>query len=104
MSVRPRTLRGRLVLVLGVVTALVAASVAVFVLLRYRSDLDRQIDDSLETRYADVRSALRHEGKPIIPKAEVFAQVLEPSGGVIAASPQGLGDESLLGPARLARG
>jgi signal transduction histidine kinase len=91
------------VLVLGLVTALVAASVAVFVLLRYRSDLNRQIDDSLETRFADVRSALRHEKKPIIPKAEVFAQVLDPSGSVIAASPPGLSDASLLGRVRLAR-
>ncbi len=103
MSVRPRTLRGRLVLVLGLVTALVAASVAVFVLLRYRSDLNRQIDDSLETRYADVRSAIRHEHDPIIPKAEVFAQVLEPSGAVIAASPEALSDQSVLGRASLAR-
>jgi two-component system OmpR family sensor kinase len=110
VSLRPRTLRGRLVLVLGLVTVVVAASVAVFVLLRYRSDFDRQIDDSLETRFADVRSALRHAPRPvsaadapIIPKAEVFAQVLSPSGAIIDASPEALLDEPLLGRAALAR-
>jgi signal transduction histidine kinase len=89
--------------VLGLVTTLVAASVAVFVVLRNHSDHSRQIDDSLETRYADIRSALRNERKVVIPKAEVFAQVLRPSGVVEAASPTGLYDRSLLGPASLAR-
>jgi signal transduction histidine kinase len=98
------------VLVLGLVTIVVSASVAGFVLLRYRSDLNRQIDDSLETRYADVRAALRHTPRPvseadapIIPKAEVFAQVLTPTGTIIAASPRALLDEPVLGRAALAR-
>ena len=110
MTLRPRTLRGRLVLVLAIVTVLVAALVAGFVLFRYRSDLDAAIDEGLETRYADVRSALRHAPRPvsgpkavIIPKAEVFAQVLTADGRILAASPRVLLDRPVLGPRLLRR-
>ncbi len=110
MKLRPRTLRGRLVVVLGLVTVLVSALVAGFVLLRYRSDLNLAIDEGLETRYADVRAALHHAPHPvsganpvIIPKAEVFAQVLTPSGKILAASPRALLDRPVFGPRVLAR-
>jgi two-component system OmpR family sensor kinase len=106
----PRTLRGRLVVALGVITVLVTGLVAGFVLLRYRSDLDRAIADGLETRYTDVRSALRRVPRPlpgatgvIIPKTEVFAQVLTPEGKVLAASPRALLDRPVLGARELAR-
>ena len=47
MKLRPRTLRGRLALVFALVTVVVSASVAAFVLLRYRADLSRQISENL---------------------------------------------------------
>jgi two-component system OmpR family sensor kinase len=110
VTIRPRTLRGRLVLVLALVTVLVSALVAGFILFRYRSDLDAAIDEGLETRYADVRSALRHAPRPvsgpkavIIPKTEVFAQVLTLDGKVLAASPRALLDRPVLGPRALHR-
>jgi len=96
--------------VLGLVTVVVSGLVAGFVLLRYRSDLDRAIEEGLETRYADVRAALRRVPSPvpgatgvIIPKAEVFAQVLTPGGTVLAASPRALLGRPVLGSRELAR-
>jgi signal transduction histidine kinase len=106
VSFGPRTLRVRLALVFAAVTVAVSASVAGFVLVRYRSDLSRALDDNLETRYADIRGALKHPPEPtaagatpsVIPKAETFAQVLTPDGRVLAASPRSLSDRPLLGP------
>ena len=105
MRLRPRTLRARLALVFALVTVVVSVSVAAFVLLRYRADLSRQISEDLETRYADVRGALRSappvdggDSSPaIIPKAEAFAQVLGADGEVLAASPRALLDQPVLG-------
>ncbi len=110
MKLRPRTLRGRLALVFALVTVVVSASVAAFVLLRYRADLSRQIDENLEIRYADVRGALRHAPAPfpsgtepsVIPRAETFAQVLSADGAVLAASPRALLDHPVLGAHQLA--
>lgn len=109
MILRPRTLRGRLAVVFAIVTIVISASVAGFVLLRYRSDLSRQIDENLETRYADVRAALRElpSGQlggdvAIIPKTEVFAQVLTPAGDILAASPRSLDDVRVLSRQQLA--
>jgi signal transduction histidine kinase len=96
--------------VLALVTLVVAGLVAGFVLLRYRADLDRAIDEGLETRYADVRAALRRVPRPvagdaanIIPKTEVFAQVLTRDGEILAASPRALREEAVLSPRELAR-
>ena len=112
MKLRPRTLRGRLALIFALITVVVSASVAAFVLLRYRADLSRQINENLETRYADVRGALRRAPVPfpsgrtpsVIPKAEAFAQVLSTDGEVLAASPRALLDRPVLGPRQLAEG
>lgn len=110
MKPRPRTLRGRLALVFALITVIVSASVAAFVLLRYRADLSRQITENLETRYADVKGALRRAPVPfpsgaepsVIPKAETFAQVLDADGTVLAASPRALLDQPVIGSRRLA--
>ena len=110
MKLRPRTLRGRLAVIFALVTIAVSASVAAFVLLRYRADLSRQINENLETRYADVRGALRRAPVPlpdeptpsVIPKAEAFAQVLSADGEVLEASPRALLEHPLLGPRQLA--
>jgi len=108
VRIRPRRLRWRLVLVLAIITIFASASVAGFVLIRYRSDLSREIDESLETRYADVRAALHRArlstSRPsaaIIPKAEVFAQVLTTDGTILAASPRLLLDRPVLSPREL---
>ena len=110
MKLRPRTLRGRLALIFALITVVVSASVAAFVLLRYRTDLSRQINENLETRYADVRGAVRRAPVPfprgsttsVIPKAEAFAQVLSLDGEVLEASPRALLDHPLLGPRQIA--
>jgi signal transduction histidine kinase len=110
VTLQPRTLRGRLVVLLAIVTVLVSALVAGFIVFRYRSDLDAAIDEGLETRYADVRSALLHAPRPvsgpkavIIPKTEVFAQVLTTDGRILAASPRALLDQPVLRPRLLRR-
>jgi two-component system, OmpR family, sensor kinase len=110
VKLRPRTLRGRLALIFAVVTIAVSASVAAFVLLRYRADLSLQITENLETRYADVRGALQRAPVPfpsgtepsVIPKSETFAQVLSLNGDVLEASPRALLDHAVLGPRQLA--
>jgi signal transduction histidine kinase len=112
VTLRPRTLRARLALIFAVVTIAVSTSVAAFVLLRYRSDLTRQINENLEARLSDVRGTLRgahllpkpeRVNHPVIPRAESFAQVLTPAGGVYEATPRALKDNPVLGPKERAR-
>jgi len=112
VSRRPRTLRARLALLFALITIAVSTSVAAFVLLRYRADLTRQINENLETRYADVRGTLRNVQtlpspervhRSFIPRAESFAQVLTPAGAVLEASPRALRDRPVLGPKQRAR-
>ena len=110
MTLPPRTLRGRLAVIFALITIVVSASVAAFVLLRYRADLSRQINENLETRYSDVRGALRHAPVPfpsgtepsVIPRAETFAQVLSTDGTVLAASPRALLDHPVIASHQLA--
>jgi signal transduction histidine kinase len=104
---RPRTLRGRLALVFGLVTIAVSLLVGGFVLLRYRSGLSSQVTENLETRYSDVRAAVAQASTPvagrdlpIIPRAEVFAQVIDDKGNVVAASPKALLDDPILSDAQ----
>ena len=107
MTLRPRTLRARLAVIFAIITIAVSTSVAAFVLLRYRADLTRQINENLEARYADVRATLHNvtelpkHGPPersVIPRAESFAQVLTPAGVVVDSTPRALGDNPVLGP------
>jgi len=74
-----------------------------FVLLRYHSGLSSQVDESLETRFDDVRAAVSQAAPPvaghdlpIIPRSEVFAQVIDDQGNVVAASPKALLDDPVL--------
>ena len=108
-SLRPRTLRGRLALVFGLVTVGVSVLVGGFVLLRYHSGLSSQVDENLETRFEDVISAVAHtqgplagRNRPIIPRTEVFAQVIDEQGHVVDASPKALLDDSVLSKRQLA--
>src|SRR5262249_28856663 len=112
MTLRPRTLRGRLALVFALVTVIVSSSVAAFVLLRYRADLTRQINENLEARFTDIRGTLRgaqllpkreRVNHSVIPRAESFAQVLTPDGAVYEATPRALGHNPVLGPQQRAR-
>ena len=105
VSIRPRTLRGRLALIFGLVTVGVSLLVGGFVLIRYRSGLSSQVDENLETRMTDVRSAIARaptpvagRDLPIIPRAEIFAQVIDDHGEVLAASPKALLDDPVLTP------
>jgi two-component system OmpR family sensor kinase len=109
VSLRPKTLRGRLAVVFALVTVVLSALVATFVLLRYQSDLRVQLDQNLRTRYADVRSELARAPRPIsernlpvIPKAEVFAQVLTQDGEVVDASPRALRESEVLSKSEFA--
>ena len=107
-KIRPRTLRGRLALVFGLVTVAVSLLVGGFVLLRYKSALSSQVTENLETRYADVRAAVAQAASPvagrdlpIIPRAEIFAQVIDDKGEVVAASPKALLDDPVLSDKQL---
>jgi signal transduction histidine kinase len=105
----PRTLRGRLALIFGLVTIAVSLLVGGFVLLRYKSGLSSQVTENLETRYDDVRAAVAQAAAPvagrdlpIIPRAEVFAQVIDDRGEVVAASPKALLDDPVLSKEQIA--
>jgi signal transduction histidine kinase len=106
VRLRPRTLRARLALVFALVTVVVSASVGAFVLLRYRADLSKQINEDLETRYDDVSGELKNPparenpetNRLLIPKAETFAQVLNSDGTIVTATPRALLDAPVLSP------
>jgi two-component system OmpR family sensor kinase len=104
----PRTLRGRLAVLFGVVTVVLSGLVAGFVLVRYHSVVTSQLDQNLETRLQDVAGEVRRAPRPvtgsdlpILPRGEVFAQVLDQHGHVLAASPRALLDRPLLAGADL---
>jgi two-component system, OmpR family, sensor kinase len=106
----PRTLRGRLAVLVGVVTVVLSGLVAGFVLVRYHNDVTSQLDQNLETRLQDVVTEVRRAPRPvtgrdlpILPRGEVFAQVLDQHGNVLAASPSALLDRTLLSTADLRR-
>ena len=108
-SIRPRTLRGRLALIFGLVTIAVSLLIGGFVMLRYQSGISGQVNQNLETRLTDVRAALTRaptpvtgRDLPIIPRTEVFAQVVNARGEVVAASPKVLLDDPVLNPQQLA--
>jgi two-component system OmpR family sensor kinase len=110
VKLQPHTLRGRITAVFAVVTVLLCALVAGFVLYRYHADLSHQLDENLETRYGDVRAEINRVPTPgnggelpIIPRAEAFAQVLTLDGHVLAASPAALLDRPVLHATQLAR-
>jgi two-component system OmpR family sensor kinase len=95
VRLRPRTLRGRLTLIFALVTVVLSALVGVLVDKEYRSALNSALDETLETRFLaavqEIHSASTGKTvKPVIPDAESFAQVIDASGNVVAASPRAL--------------
>jgi two-component system OmpR family sensor kinase len=107
---QPHTLRGRITAVFALVTVLLCALVAGFVLYRYHADLSHQLDENLQSRYGDVRAEIGRVptptnggALPIIPRAEAFAQVLALDGKVLAASPAVLLDRPVLHSKQLER-
>ena len=104
MRFGPKTLRGRLVVIFAVLTVALSTLVAGFVLLRYHSDVNAQLDANLETRLQDVITEVRPRARPvtgrnlpILPSGEVFAQILDEDHEIIAASPRDLLNHPLLG-------
>ena len=59
MRFGPKTLRGRLVVIFAVLTVALSTLVAGFVLVRYHSDVNAQLDANLETRLQDVITEVR---------------------------------------------
>ncbi len=59
MRLAPRTLRGRLVVIFAALTVVLSGSVASFVLIRYHSDVNAQLDVNLQTRLQDVITEVR---------------------------------------------
>jgi two-component system OmpR family sensor kinase len=101
-------IRLRLTLAFALVMAVVLTGTGLFLYLRFRSDLDRTINQSLSTRTNDVASLLRQsdgerEGAGVLlpQQEEGFAQVVTPVGRVIDSTPAVSG-ASLLDRAQLA--
>jgi two-component system OmpR family sensor kinase len=108
VRLRPRTLRGRITLVLALVTVVLSALVGVLVDVQYRSALNSALDETLETRYLAAVQQIKHAStgstvRPVIPDAESFAQVIDAHGVVVAASPRALRRHAVLHGADLAR-
>ncbi len=89
--------------------ALVLGATGVFVYLRFAAEVDNTINAGLHSRAADVAALVRETDAglgerhgALVGRRDSFAEVLDPSGRVIDASPV-VGDRPLLGPAELRR-
>jgi two-component system OmpR family sensor kinase len=73
---------------------------------QYRSALNSALDEALETRFLAAAQQLRHAAastvRPVIPDSESFAQVIDPDGTVVAASPRALRRRAVITGADLA--
>jgi signal transduction histidine kinase len=104
-------IRLRVTLAFVAVMSVVLATIGLFLYLRFGSEFDRTINQGLRSRTADVAalvqqadSGLAQSGRsPLTEHGEGFAQILDPGGAVIDATPQ-LGKHSLLNRAELAAG
>jgi two-component system OmpR family sensor kinase len=96
-------IRLRLALAFALAMAVVLAAMSAFLYFRLGSSLDESVDQGLQTRAAEL-SALAARGDTSLDQGlgddETFAQVLDPTGQVIDATPQ-LGDRPLLERAEL---
>lgn len=96
-------IRLRLALAFALAMAVVLAAMSAFLYFRLGSSLDESVDQGLQTRAAEL-SALAARGDTSLDQGlgddETFAQVLDPTGQVIDATPQ-LGDRLLLEPGEL---
>jgi signal transduction histidine kinase len=89
--------------------ALVLGATGVFVYLRFETELDSTINSGLRSRAGDVAALVREsdtglgEGRGrLVGRSESFAEVLDPGGRVIDASPA-ISGRALLSPAELRR-
>ena len=101
-------IRLRLTLAFALVMAVVLTATGLFLYLRFRSELDKTINQGLITRTNDVASLIRQsDGGPdrdsdlLSRQDEGFAQVLTPAGRVLDSTPSVSGP-SLLDRAQLA--
>jgi two-component system OmpR family sensor kinase len=96
-------IRLRLALAFALAMAVVLAAMSAFLYFRLGSSLDESVDQGLQTRAAEL-SALAARGDTSLDQGlgddEASAQVLDPTGRVIDATPQ-LGDRPLLEPGEL---
>jgi two-component system, OmpR family, sensor kinase len=95
-------LRLRLTLAYSGAIALMLVAIGSFVYFHFRAGLDSGLEQGLRTRTGDLATLVREQGaatlsptRPLIDRAESFAQVLDPRGRVLEASPR-LGVHSLL--------
>ena len=107
MSLRPRTLRGRLTLVFALITAVLSLLVGVLVDFQYRNALRSALDDGLAGRFQNLERDLATSGdravEPTLPDEEAFAQIIDVDGAVVNAAPRALLDRRVLTKRELAQ-
>jgi len=107
VSLRPRTLRGRLTLVFALVTAVLCLLVGVLVDFQYRNALREALDDGLVARFQNLERDLATSGdravEPTLPDDEAFAQIIDVDGAVVNAAPRALLERQVLTKSELAR-
>lgn len=103
--------RLRLTVAFAAVMALVLTGTGLFLYLRFESELDRTIDQSLRTQATDVTALIKQADSglaqsargPLTRRGESLAQVLDPHGHIVDATPEAhehaLLDRALLGRA-----
>ncbi len=102
-------IRLKVTLALTTAIAVLLTGLGLFVYLTLRSDLDRTIEQGLQSRAGDISALIREAdaglqtgGSPLAKPGQSFAQVLDLRGRVVDSSPE-LRRTPLLGPAELAR-
>jgi two-component system, OmpR family, sensor kinase len=107
VSLRPRTLRGRLTLVFALVTTVLCLLVGVLVDFQYRNALRQALDDGLAARFHNLERDLAARGdqavEPTLPDDEAFAQIIDRDGAVLSAAPRALLVRQVLTKSELAR-
>src|SRR5438093_4933994 len=100
-------IRVKLTLAYSGAIAVMLAGVGVFLYFHFKSGLDAGINQGLTTRADDLATLVRQQGpshvsasRPLVERGDSFAQVLDPAGRVVEASPR-LGRRSLLTPDEL---
>jgi signal transduction histidine kinase len=101
-------IRIRLTIAFAAATAVVLAAAAAFVYVRVANDLNRALDEQLRGRAQDVAALVRRDGSlrattgDLVEPGESFAELLDPGGRVLDATPP-IGGTHLLSRAELAR-
>jgi two-component system OmpR family sensor kinase len=85
-----RPIRLRLTLAFAAAMAVLLAAMGLFLYVRLSASLDRTIDQSLRGRAGDIAALVRQGGPHLAERNESLAQVLQPDGVVVDATP-GLG-------------